>query len=61
MKTNKEYEVIRLTGYLEGLTRTYNALIKITSSDSRYDLVDEMNRVKSEIIMTEEKLINETK
>ena len=61
MKTNKEYEVTRLTGYLEGLTRTYNSLIKITSSDSRYDLVDEINRVKSEIIMTEEKLINETK
>ena len=61
MKTNKECEVTRLTGLLEGLTRTYNSLIKITSSDSRYDLVDEMNRVKSEIIMTEEKLINETK
>ena len=61
MKTNKEYEVTRLTGLLEGLTRTYNSLIKITSSDSRYDLVDEINRVKSEIIMTEEKLINEIK
>ncbi len=61
MKTNKECEVIRLTGYLEGLIRTYNSLIKIASSDSRYDLVDEMNRVKYEIVMTEEKLINEIK
>ena len=61
MKTNKEYEVTRLTGLLEGLTRTYNSLIKVASSDSRYDLVDEINRVKSEIIMTEENLINETK
>jgi len=61
MKTNKECEVIQLTGYLEGLTRTYNSIIKVQSSNSRYDLVDEMNRVKSEIIMTEEKLINLTK
>lgn len=60
MKTNKECEVLRLTGYLEGLTRTYNSLTKV-SSDSRYNLVDEMNRVKSEIIITEEKLINKIK
>ena len=56
MKTNIEVEVVRLTGLLEGLTRTYNSLIKVTASDSRYDLTDEINRVKSEITITEDKL-----
>lgn len=58
MKTNKECEVIRLTGYLEGLTRTYNSIVKLQSSDSRYDLTDEINRIKGEIQVTKQKLIN---
>lgn len=58
MKTNKECEVIRLTGYLEGLTRTYNSLTKV-SSDSRYNLTDEINRIESEIQITKNVIMEE--
>jgi hypothetical protein len=58
MKTNKECEVIRLTGLLEGLTRTYNSLTKV-SSDSRYNLTDEINRIESEIQITKNIIMEE--
>ena len=61
MKTNKECEVIQLTGYLEGLTHTYNSITKLQSSDTRYDLADEINRIQSEIQVTKQKLINNLK
>ena len=58
MKTNKECEVTRLTGLLEGLTRTYNSLTKV-SSDSRYNLTDEINRIESEIQITKNIIMEE--
>lgn len=52
--TNDECEIIGLKGKLDGLTQYHNSLVRITEKpDNRYDLSEEIKRVKNEIIMVE--------
>lgn len=55
--TNTEVDTIYLKGLLEGLTHTYNSLVKV-SKDPEYrgDLTEELKRIESEIKLTKEKL-----
>jgi hypothetical protein len=57
--TNTKVDTIYLQGLLEGLTHTYNSLVKV-SKDPEYrgDLTEELERVMGEIKLNKEKLIN---
>jgi len=57
--TNTEVDTIYLQGLLEGLTHTYNSLVKV-SKDPEYrgDLTEELKRIMEEIKLNKEKLIN---
>jgi len=57
--TNREVDIIAIKGLLEGLTHTYDSLVKV-SKDPEYrgDLTEELERVMGEIKSNEEKLIS---
>ena len=59
MITNKECEIIAVKGKLEGLTKYYLSLSKISKDPSyRGNLIEELKRVETEIKINKQKLMS---
>jgi hypothetical protein len=57
MITNKEVEIVRLKGYLEGLNYRYNSLVSISKNPLyKSDLKEEIEKVLTEIKEVKNKL-----
>jgi hypothetical protein len=57
MITNKEVEIVRLRGYLEGLNYRYNSLVSISKNPLyKSDLKEEIEKVLTEIKEVKNKL-----
>lgn len=57
--TNEECEIIAIKGRLEGLTKYYLSLSKISKDPSyRGDLSEELKRVETEIKINNQKLVS---
>ena len=57
MITNKEVEIVRLKGYLEGLNYRYNSLVSISKNPLyKSDLKEEIENVLTEIKKTKDEL-----
>lgn len=58
MITNEECEIIAIKGRLEGLTKYYLSLVKISKDPNlRSDLSEEIKRVETEIKINKQKLV----